>query len=44
VRSLRAAFAAELDGGEATGLRPERDAEGRVAIARRWVRIAATPV
>jgi hypothetical protein len=41
---LREAFAAELDGGPAPGLRAERDADGRVALRQRWVRVVATPI
>jgi ubiquinone/menaquinone biosynthesis C-methylase UbiE len=41
---LRTAFAAELDGGPATGLRAERDADGGVALHQRWVRVVATPI
>jgi 2-polyprenyl-3-methyl-5-hydroxy-6-metoxy-1,4-benzoquinol methylase len=41
---LRAAFAAEVGGGPATGLRAERDADGRVEVRQRWVRVVATPV
>ena len=41
---LRAAFAAEAEGGPATGLRAERDADGRVAMRQRWVRVVATPI
>jgi SAM-dependent methyltransferase len=41
---VRAAFAAEIDGGAPTGLRAERDPDGRVAMRQRWVRVVATPV
>jgi 2-polyprenyl-3-methyl-5-hydroxy-6-metoxy-1,4-benzoquinol methylase len=41
---VRAAFVAEIDGGESTGLRAERDADGRVAMTQRWLRVLATPV
>jgi SAM-dependent methyltransferase len=38
---VRAALAAELDGGEPTGLRPARGDDGALAVQQRWVRIAA---
>ena len=41
---LRAAFAAEIDGGAPTGLRAERRADGGVRITQRWVRLVATPI
>jgi hypothetical protein len=41
---VRAAFAAEIDGGPATGLQAEPDAGGRVAMRQRWVRVVATPI
>ena len=41
---VRAAFAAEIDAGAPTGLRAERDADGRVTMTQRWVRVLATPV
>jgi SAM-dependent methyltransferase len=40
---LRAAFTAEIDGGPATGLRAERDADRPVTLSQRWVRVVATP-
>jgi SAM-dependent methyltransferase len=42
--AVRDALLAELDGGgEPTGLRPGRDADGRVTVQQRWVRIVAGP-
>jgi 2-polyprenyl-3-methyl-5-hydroxy-6-metoxy-1,4-benzoquinol methylase len=41
---VRAAFAAELGGGAATGLCAGRDADGSVTLRQRWVRLVATPV
>jgi SAM-dependent methyltransferase len=38
---VRAALAAELDGGEPTGLRPARGDDGALAVRQRWVRIVA---
>jgi SAM-dependent methyltransferase len=41
---VRAAFVTEIDRGAPTGLRAERDADGRVALTQRWVRILAIPI
>jgi SAM-dependent methyltransferase len=41
---LRAAFAAEADGGAATGLRAGRDADRGLTVCQRWVRVLATPI
>jgi SAM-dependent methyltransferase len=41
--AIRAALAAEMDGGAPTGLRPARGEDGAVSVRQRWVRVLAAP-
>jgi ubiquinone/menaquinone biosynthesis C-methylase UbiE len=41
-RTVRGAVAAELDGGEPTGLEPRRREDGTITFGHRWLRVTAT--